>query len=846
MLARRGRAIARGGRRAGAHRAPPRGMAESATAAAGEDKVAIQAETEVATETAPAAAAAAAASSSDATATRAAEAGCAGDDDEEVVIEELDPEAQGEVGEGDKDNTEETEMDRIDKEKKDMTPEEKLERSLVWKLDGNESFKKNDMFKAVDAYYHAVLYCRDLTQNPKYYPNLGHTELHRDKAKEICESCFSNLALAQCKHGSALPGSHQERPKVLNEAVKSASEALKLNAKNTKALYRRGLARVALSKGPDIKNPEGQKLCTDAKADFLAVVEADPQNKDARTELKAVQEQLKKLKREELANEKKEFSFANTLSGVGTKEKDLLGDGSVKKMLVTAGDGGKWYNEDWMKRDHATKCVVTVRCAMLSTGEGKNAGEASKPVTLSFTLGDVDMHDGLSTAVQSMTVGEVANFTFLPRRTAAKSSLAKLLPDPAGQTSLWEVAFLKYLTWDDLDRDGERLQKIQSEGYGEFPEPLAEVHMHWRVIGPDGSLVHSSRYTLSLGGEGGMKQVEDEDKAAGAYVLGETAWEPLAVLCKSLRQGGAGELRMRQLPELPQEEPSSGDVGASAKLSMMMSKQKGPEALQHCTVRAELERVVQPMRGPEDPRWEGTPGIVQERLRAEQLLSSGQELAALARLRRVRVWAEQVPSDDAVRKELASARAATGWVLVCRAAPILDCGNVTSQVLAAARRDADEAEDHCAWLEEHFPESLGTLLLRAKLLVAQDDAFVEAHAKLLQAQQMAPEDARVQEELRKVRLELGRMEEQKRHAKVTEIRDGLKRARTDGGHDKVMELLQELSATKCSWDTVMDTRIGVELKCCQEACGDDAKELCREILGRFKDESKEQRPLWAS
>lgn len=101
----------------------------------------------------------------------------------------------------------------------------------------------------------------------------------------------------------------------------------------------------------------------------------------------------------------------------------------------------------------------------------------------------------------------------------------------------------------------------------------------------------------------------------------------------------------------------------------------------------------------------------------------------------------------------------------------------------------------------------------------------------------------MQEELRKVKIELRKEEEQQSRAKVAEIRDGLKRARTDGA--EVLPLLRQLSKTRCSWETVMETRIGVELKSCQD-CGEEAKQLCQEILARMKDESKEQRPMWDS
>merc|ERR1719327_1010557 len=50
-----------------------------------------------------------------------------------------------------------------------MTAAEKLERAMAYKFEGNEWFKANNIVNAADAYYRAVLFCRDLTQNPKYY-----------------------------------------------------------------------------------------------------------------------------------------------------------------------------------------------------------------------------------------------------------------------------------------------------------------------------------------------------------------------------------------------------------------------------------------------------------------------------------------------------------------------------------------------------------------------------------------------------------------------------------------------------------------------------------------------------
>merc|ERR1712232_1176315 len=100
-------------------------------------------------------------------------------------------------------------------------------------------------------------------------------------------------------------------------------------------------------------------------------------------------------------------------------------------------------------------------------------------------------------------------------------------------------------------------------------------------------------------------------------------------------------------------------------------------------------------------------------------------------------------------------------------------------VLAVARKDAAEAEGHCEWLEQHHPDHVGTRLLRAKLLVAQDDDFTGAHQHLLQAQKLAPDDRHVQEELRKVKVELRKEEEEQSRSRVAELRDGLKKARVD-------------------------------------------------------------------
>ena len=765
--------------------------------------------------------------------------------EDEVIIEEVPKEATEEnedaeedAGAGEEEDNRspaDKALDLLEEEKSKMTPLEQLERSLLWKVEGNDFFKKGELFKAADCYYHSVIFARDLTKNPQHYPELKHTPQEMTKAKELCESVFTNLSLVQLKYGCGLSPENSERCKVLEEGVKSASQALKLDANNVKALYRRAATNAVLAKSKS--NSEAQELCAEVKADLLKVIEAEPQNKEARAELKAVQEHLRQLKREEREGEKREFSFASTLSGLGFKEKDLLGDGSVRKQQVSAGDGGKWLNEDWLDWTSRTKCVMHV--AVSSMKEGKK----DSPVNLSFILGDPDMHEGVNLAVKSMTQGEVANFTFAQQRLVAQSGLTTLLPKVQSLESCWQIEFQKFVTWEDLDRNGERLRKIQEEGYGvSLAEELSEVFVHWQLIGPDNKLIHSTRYTVQMSDGQGMQQVEDEDKAAPSFIVGESAWPPVATLCRSLRQGGVGELRLKHVPELPKD-PNGDDV--SVKLSLMMNR-GSTGSLSHCTVKVELERVVPAVTGPDDARWQGAESLLQERFHAEHLLEQGCEQAALARLRRVVTWAEQLElssNQASLQEDVALARTAIGWACACRAAPILDSGSVSSDILKAARKDMEEAEEHCSWLESH--NHAGARLLRAKILVVNDDNFAAAHLQLLEAQKFLPEDKRVQEELQKVKIELRKEEEQQSRAKVAEIRDGLKRARTDGAEAEVLPLLRQLSEIRCSWETVMETRIGVELKNCQD-CGEGAKQLCQEILARMKDESKEQRPMWES
>jgi len=69
--------------------------------------------------------------------------------------------------------------------------------------------------------------------------------------------------------------------------------------------------------------------------------------------------------------------------------------------------------------------------------------------------------------------------------------------------------------------------------------------------------------------------------------------------------------------------------------------------------------------------------------------------------------------------------------------------------------------------------------------------------------------------------------------KVVEMRDSLKKARTESNRDSMMSLLKELSEMRVSLDSMKDSRLGVELKSCSEEGGEEAKKLCDQILAQF-------------
>lgn len=146
----------------------------------------------------------------------------------------------------------------------DLEPDEKLERAQHHKDKGTELFQNGNIDFAMLRYERALSYISDLD-----------AELPKDLA-ERCRTlktqCYLNLAAGHLK---------KEHYKA---TVTNCNEALKLDANNVKALYRRAQAFIA------------QTSYEDAHRDLLQARTLEPANKAVLSSFQTVQDLIKKEK----------------------------------------------------------------------------------------------------------------------------------------------------------------------------------------------------------------------------------------------------------------------------------------------------------------------------------------------------------------------------------------------------------------------------------------------------------------------------------------------------------------------------------------------------------------------
>ena len=156
------------------------------------------------------------------------------------------------------------------KEKWEMSSEERLDRAKKLKTEGTEFFQKKQFQQAYLKYQDAANFAVE--------EGISGNDIPAEE-RPMFVSCWSNAAMCFLK------------TKDYPEAIKACNMILEIDeeAKNIKALYRRGQARMSMG------------LLKEAKADLMAAYEIDNANKDVRKALTALKQAIAESKKKEKA-----------------------------------------------------------------------------------------------------------------------------------------------------------------------------------------------------------------------------------------------------------------------------------------------------------------------------------------------------------------------------------------------------------------------------------------------------------------------------------------------------------------------------------------------------------------
>jgi len=174
----------------------------------------------------------------------------------------------------------EVELFRWDgKDPEDMTPEERSGYALKQKDSGNAAFKAQKFEEAAEAYAagaNAITYGQGEDRDDDV-PELG------DEDKKLAVALLTNCAMARLRTGD------------YDAAKFDCSHALQFDAKNVKAIFRRGKAKLSLGEHDA------------AMEDAAMVLEIEPGNKEAETLAKQAELEKKRAKQKEKAMYSKMF-----------------------------------------------------------------------------------------------------------------------------------------------------------------------------------------------------------------------------------------------------------------------------------------------------------------------------------------------------------------------------------------------------------------------------------------------------------------------------------------------------------------------------------------------------------
>jgi peptidylprolyl isomerase len=156
-----------------------------------------------------------------------------------------------------------------EKEKWQMTPEEKVEKAKTVKSDGTALFMEKRFVEAAATYEEAAGYIFE-DEEGEHVP---------EEDKDLYISCWSNAAMCHIKASD-----YTDAERCCNKVLSVDGED-----KNIKALYRRGVAKM---NSGDLK---------EAKIDLMAAYTVDNKNKDVRKALQSLKNAMAEAKKKEKA-----------------------------------------------------------------------------------------------------------------------------------------------------------------------------------------------------------------------------------------------------------------------------------------------------------------------------------------------------------------------------------------------------------------------------------------------------------------------------------------------------------------------------------------------------------------
>jgi peptidylprolyl isomerase len=234
-----------------------------------------------------------------------------------------------------------------EKQRWEMSTEERLEQANKRKAEGTELFQQKKFAEASRKYEDAAEYAADEGSSGNDIS---------EEERPLYVSCKSNAAMCYVK------------TKDWSGAVSACNAVLQVDteAKNIKALYRRGLARIHMG------------LLKEAKVDLMAAYEVDPQNKDVRKALAQLKESVAASK------EKEKAAFGGFLGKVdiyndkkGVLIPNAKGDNPHVFFDIKQGDEDLGRIVMQLYKDITPKTAENFR--LLCTGE-KGMGKMGKPL----------------------------------------------------------------------------------------------------------------------------------------------------------------------------------------------------------------------------------------------------------------------------------------------------------------------------------------------------------------------------------------------------------------------------------------------------------------------------------